>query len=297
MSGEFDLVVDGYLTHLKVERGLGQATIAAYSVDLRRLSEFLAREKLELEDVDAGTIASFLISLSKNDLGARSQKRYLSAMRGFFKHCVEEKLLKVNPTELSESPKLGRRLPAVLTGEEVLRLLDAPDQQSEKGLRDAAMLHTMYACGLRVSELIGLTLADVQLEAGFVQAFGKGRKRRLIPLGSVAREHIVKYLEAVRGRYAKASTRTMFVTERGTAMSRMGFWKLIRRYALKAGITKDLSPHKLRHSFATHLLRNGADLRAVQTMLGHSDIATTQIYTHVLGDHLQTMHERFHPRG
>lgn len=297
MPGEFDLVVDGYLTHLKVERGLGQATIAAYSVDLRRLSEFLAREKLDLQDVDSGTIASFLISLSKNDLGARSQKRYLSAMRGFFKHCVEEKLLKVNPTELSESPKLGRRLPAVLTGEEVLRLLDAPDQQTEKGLRDAAMLHTMYACGLRVSELVGLTLADVQLEAGFVQAFGKGRKRRLIPLGSVAREHIVKYLETVRGRYAKASTRTMFVTERGTAMSRMGFWKLIRRYALKAGITKDLSPHKLRHSFATHLLRNGADLRAVQTMLGHSDIATTQIYTHVLGDHLQTMHERFHPRG
>jgi integrase/recombinase XerD len=297
VPGEFDLIVDGYLTHLKVERGLGAATVSAYSIDLGKLSQHLADEKVELSDIDSGNIASFLLSLSRNELSARSQKRYLSAMRGFFKYCVEEKYLKRNPAELIESPKLARRLPAVLTGEEVLRLLKAPDLNTPRGVRDAAMLHTMYACGLRVSELVGLTLGDVQLEGGFLQAFGKGQKRRLIPLGTVAREHIAAYVDTIRGRFAKASARTVFVTERGTAMTRQAFWKLIRRYAVQAGITKALSPHKLRHSFATHLLRNGADLRAVQTMLGHSDIATTQVYTHVLGDHLQSMHERYHPRG
>lgn len=283
--------------HLKVERGLGAATVSAYASDLTKFSRFLTGAQKDVADIDSGTIAEFLIAVSKSDVKARSQKRYLSAMRGFFKHAVEERHLKSNPTELIESPKLSRRLPVVLSADEVLRLLDAPDVTTPSGIRDRAMLHTMYACGLRVSELVTLTLGDVQLEAGFVQAFGKGRKRRLVPLGAVARNHIATYIETVRGRVANASTRTLFVTERGVGMTRQGFWKIVRKHAVHAGITKSISPHKLRHSFATHLLRNGADLRAVQTMLGHSDIATTEVYTHVLGDHVKSMHERFHPRG
>lgn len=297
MAAEFDLLVDQYLMHLKVERGLGAATVSAYASDLAKFSRFLTEVGKDLSDIDSGTIAEFLLHVSKSDVKARSQKRYLSALRGFFKHAMEERHVKKNPTELIDSPKLARRLPVVLSAEEVVRLLDAPDASTMAGKRDRAMLHTMYACGLRVSELVTLTLGDVQIEAGFVQAFGKGKKRRLVPLGAVARDCIVEYIDTVRGRHANASTRTLFVTERGVGMTRQAFWKILRKHAVSAGITKAISPHKLRHSFATHLLRNGADLRAVQTMLGHSDIATTEIYTHVLGDHVKSMHERFHPRG
>jgi len=297
MNGELDLLVDEYLAVLKVERGLGPATIEAYARDLARFARFYARTEQDVRALDAGAVSGFLVSLADAGIGARSQARFLSSLRGFFKHCVEERHLLRSPAELVESPKLGRKLPNVLSREEVLRLVEKPDRATPRGVRDAAMLHTMYACGLRVSELVGLTLGDVNLEAGFVQAFGKGRKRRLVPLGAVARERIADYLARQRGAWAAPGEAAMFVTERGGPMTRQGFWKLVGRYARGAGIMQPISPHKLRHSFATHLLRGGADLRAVQTMLGHADIATTQIYTHVIGDHLQTMHARHHPRG
>jgi integrase/recombinase XerD len=297
MNGELDLLVDEYLAVLKVERGLGAATIEAYARDLSRFSKYCAKSSREVRDLDGGEVSGFLGSLAEAGIGARSQARFLSSLRGFFKHCVEERHLLRSPAELIESPKLGRKLPSVLSRDEVLRLLEKPDRATPRGVRDAAMLHTMYACGLRVSELVGLTLGDANLEAGFVQAFGKGRKRRLVPLGAVARERIGDYLARQRGAWAAPGEASLFVTERGGPMTRQGFWKLIGRYARAAGIMQPISPHKLRHSFATHLLRGGADLRAVQTMLGHADIATTQIYTHVVGDHLQAMHARHHPRG
>ncbi|HEY8427481.1 MAG TPA: site-specific tyrosine recombinase XerD [Sandaracinaceae bacterium] len=293
---ERDLLVDAYLTHLKVERGLARATVEAYAADLAGLVRFLEREGIELADVDAAAISAWLLELSRGGLGARSQARHLSAARGLFKWLLAEREIARDPTELIDAPKLLRKLPAVLTREEVAALLAVPDRSDPRGRRDQAMLHTMYAAGLRVSELVGLRLGDANLESGFVQVLGKGDKRRIVPLGVPAKKRIEAWL-ADRGAWAKPNEPALFVTSRGGPMTRQGFWKLVKRYAAAAGIVKPISPHKLRHSFATHLLLGGADLRAVQTMLGHADIGTTQVYTHVTGDHLGRMHARYHPRG
>ncbi|MFW6050431.1 MAG: site-specific tyrosine recombinase XerD [Myxococcota bacterium] len=297
MSARADLLIDAYLDHLKVERGLAPRTVTAYARDLADLARYLEDQDVSLVQVEPPVLAAYLVSLSQRGLQARSQARRLSAVRGLFRYLVAERHLRADPTELLEGPRLARRLPAVLTAAEVRRLLEAPDAATPRGLRDRAMLHTMYAAGLRVSELCSLELGDVNLEAGFLAAFGKGNKRRVVPLGAHAREAIQAYLDGVRGRWAREGEAAVFVTSRGRPMTRQGFWKLVKRYAAAAGITKPISPHKLRHSFATHLLLGGADLRAVQTMLGHADIATTQVYTHVTGDHLARAHEKYHPRG
>jgi len=199
--------------------------------------------------------------------------------------------------QLIEAPRMSRKLPGLLAAHEVLRLLAAPDQQELRGVRDAAMLHTLYASGLRVSELVELRLADVDLAAGVVSPLGKGQKRRVVPLGELAIDSVGRYLAEVRGQWARVNERCMFVTQRGGGMTRQAFWKNIKRYARVAGITKRVSPHTLRHSFATHLLEGGADLRVVQTLLGHADLTTTQVYTHVSPEHLRKLHRRFHPRG
>ncbi|MFW5876602.1 MAG: site-specific tyrosine recombinase XerD [Myxococcota bacterium] len=297
MAGFADLWVDEYLAHLKVERGLSPRTLDAYSRDLTDLARYLDRENVPLEDADGVAVAGYLVSLSEQGLGARSQARRLSAIRGLYRYLLSERHLKRDPTELVDGPRLSRRLPAVMSADEVRRLLEQPDPSTPRGLRDRAMLHTMYATGLRVSELCSLALGDVNLESGFLAAFGKGHKRRIVPLGAQARDAIVAYLGEVRGRWARQAEPGLFVTSRGRPMTRQGFWKLVKRYAAAAGITTPISPHKLRHSFATHLLIGGADLRAVQAMLGHADISTTQVYTHVTGDHLGRMHQRYHPRG
>jgi integrase/recombinase XerD len=297
MRSELDLLVDGYLAHLKVERGLSPRTIEAYAGDLGAFAAFVSETKLDPESLAAPDISRYLVTLAGRGQSARSQARALSALRGFFKYAVDERLLPRSPMELVESPKLSRKLPVVLSEAEVNELLAAPPTDTPRGIRDRAMLATMYAAGLRVSELVGLKVGDIDLDAGFLYAFGKGSKRRIVPLGVVACDAVRRYYDEVRGRLAKASSTHVFVTDRGEGMSRQAFWQLVRRYALSAGIAKSISPHKLRHSFATHLLRHGADLRAVQTMLGHVDIATTQIYTHVLPDHVQAMHARYHPRG
>ena len=295
---EADLLFDAYLMHLKVERGLGLATVQAYATDLARFGAHLAETHVELAAVDAGALASFLQAQSARGLSARSQARYLSSVRGLFRWLLAERHVVRDPTELIDGPRKVRKLPTVLSRAEVLALLTAPDvDDSPLGIRDAAMLHTMYAAGLRVSELVHLELGDVNLETGFVQAFGKGRKRRIVPLGAPARHRIERWRDAVRGGWADVAERSLFVTERGGPMTRQNFFGRIRFWALRAGIGRPLSPHKLRHSFATHLLLGGADLRAVQTMLGHADIATTQVYTHVTGEHLVSMHSRYHPRG
>jgi integrase/recombinase XerD len=292
-----DRWIDAYLDHLRVERGLGRKTIEAYSADLARYVSLLEAHGHSVERADAGAVSGVLIALADAGLGARSQARFLSSLRGLYKHLLQEGRISKNPLLLIEGPRLSRKLPNLLSEQEVLQLLAAPEQHEPRGLRDAAMLHTLYAAGLRVSELVALGLADVDLAAGFLSAFGKGRKRRLVPLGELAIESVTRYLAQARGLWAAPLERSLFVTQRGTGMTRQAFWKIIKRYSGAAGITKNVSPHMLRHSFATHLVEGGADLRIVQTLLGHSDIATTQIYTHVTKGHLRALHQRYHPRG
>jgi integrase/recombinase XerD len=297
MSAAFDGALDDYIQHLRVERGLSEHTVDGYARDLVRFGKWLVDERAALDEVDEARVAGYLVTLSQAGLSARTQARALSSIRGFFRFLVQERRQQLDPTELLEGPRLLRKLPDVLNRDEVLRLLNAPIGVKPNRIRDRAMLHTMYAAGLRVSELVNLDLADLHLEEGFVSALGKGNKRRLVPIGDHARSALAEYLTEVRPRWAKPASRACFVTSRGKPMTRQSFWSLVKRYARAAGITKPISPHKLRHSFATHLLSGGADLRSVQTMLGHVDISTTQIYTHVSGDHLRKMHERYHPRG
>jgi integrase/recombinase XerD len=297
MCTAFDGALDGYIQHLRVERGLSTHTVDAYAHDLGSFGAWLSSQAASLDEVDETRVAGYLVTLSQGGRSARTQARALSAVRGFFRFLVEEGEHQCDPTELLEGPRLLRKLPAVLNHEEVLRLLEAPIGSKPNRIRDRAMLHTMYAAGLRVSELVELDLADVNLEEGFVSVLGKGNKRRIVPVGAHARAAITQYLAEVRPKWARPASRACFVTARGKAMTRQAFWRLVKRYARAVGITKPISPHKLRHSFATHLLNGGADLRSVQTMLGHADISTTQIYTHVTGDHLKVMHERYHPRG
>ena len=297
MSVAFDGALDDYIQHLRVERGLSTHTVDAYAHDLARFAGCLADAGVALTQVDEATVAAHLVTLSQSGLSARTQARALSSIRGFFRFLVQERRHPVDPTELLDGPRLLRKLPDILNREEVVRLLDAPSGSKPNRIRDRAMLHTMYGAGLRVTELIELDLGDVNLEEGFVSAFGKGRKRRIVPIGAHARAALIEYFAQVRPRWAGPASRACFVTARGKAMTRQAFWSLVKRYARAAGITKPISPHKLRHSFATHLLTGGADLRSVQTMLGHADISTAQIYTHVAGDHLHEMHERYHPRG
>jgi integrase/recombinase XerD len=289
--------VDAYLDHLKVERGLGAKTIQAYSSDLIVLVKYLDEQHKALNDVDSGTISAVLVALSRRGLSARSQARFLSSVRGLFKYLTREQLISRNPLEVIESPHTSRRLPQQLTHDEVIRLLSAPNLRTGRGIRDSAMLNTMYAAGLRVSELVELEFSDVNLKRGYLTVTGKGRKRRLVPLGEVACEAIRIYLEGVRDSWIKPGETLLFVTSRKRGMTRQAFWKLVKRHAREVGITKEITPHVLRHSFATHLLQGGADLRVVQTLLGHADISTTQIYTHITGEHLQKMHRCYHPRG
>ena len=297
MSAAFDGALDDYIQHLRVERGLSKHTVDAYASDLVRFATWLASEQVSLERADEASVAGYLVALSRRGSSARTQARALSSIRGFFRFLVQDKRHRRDPTELLEGPRLIRKLPTVLSRDEVLRLLQAPAGAKPNRIRDRAMLHTMYAAGLRVSELVDLDLGDVSLDDGFVVVLGKGNKRRIVPIGAYARVAMTEYLTEVRPKWARPASRACFVTSRGKAMTRQAFWKIVKKYARAAGITKPISPHKLRHSFATHLLAGGADLRAVQTMLGHVDLATTQIYTHVTGEHLREMHERFHPRG
>ena len=297
MSAAFDGALDDYIQHLRVERGLSRHTVEAYASDLQKLGAWLLERKGVLGDVDESVVASFLVSLSQERLSARTQARALSSIRGFFRFLVQERRHDLDPTELLEGPRLLGKLPDVLNRDEVMRLLQAPAGDKPNRVRDRAMLHTMYASGLRVSELVDLDLGDVNLDEGFVAVLGKGNKRRIVPLGAHARASLGEYLAEVRPKWAKPASRACFVTARGKGMTRQSFWAIVKKYARAAGITKPISPHKLRHSFATHLLAGGADLRSVQTMLGHADISTTQIYTHVSGEHLRAMHERYHPRG
>jgi len=293
--------VDLFLDRVKVERGLSRHTVEAYARDLARLVRFLAdRGRVVVDDVTATDLTDHLLELATAKLSPRSRARALVAIRGLFRHLVAERWLDADPTALIEAPKLVRRHPGVL-GEDAMARLIATPPDGPRGIRDRAMLELAYASGLRVSELVTLPLADVNLRAGFVRVTGKGKKTRLVPLGAAARDQIQRYLDEVRPQWARDPKQpALFVTHHGTAMTRQGFWKLLRGYARAAGVRLpggSVSPHKLRHSFATHLLERGADLRAVQVMLGHADIATTQLYTHVSTARIVDEYRRKHPRS
>jgi len=292
-------LIDQFLNYLLVEKGLSRATLESYSADLLRYADFMqqsGRDSVSVEDT--AIILKHLISLRNEGLGARSRARHLVSVRGFYRFLAQEKVLPLDPSKLVDLPKTTLKLPDVLTQTEVQRLLNAPDGRKPSGLRDAAMLEVLYATGLRVSELTNLKIQDVQLEAGFVRVMGKGSRERIVPIGQYAREKVLFYLEHARGRMVKErSSPYLFVARAGRPMTRQGFWKLLRQYARATGLFKKVTPHSLRHSFASHLLEGGADLRAVQVMLGHADISTTQIYTHVANDRLKELHRRFHPRG
>jgi integrase/recombinase XerD len=297
--GAMDILIDQFLNYLLVEKGLAQKTLEAYSRDIIRYRNFLAENKLTaFSEEDTPLILKHLILLRKAGLAARSRARHLVAIRGLYRFLVQEKVLRNDPARLIDLPKSGLKLPHVLSREEIELLLEAPDTGKPIGVRDAAMLELLYAAGLRVSELINLKLQDINMEAGFVRVFGKGSRERVVPIGVHARKKVNTYLNTVRSRrLRKATSPYLFIARADRPMTRQGFWKLLRRYAMQAGLKKKITPHSLRHSFASHLLEGGADLRAVQIMLGHVDISTTQIYTHVTRDHLKKLHQKYHPRG
>ncbi len=294
-----DVTIDQFLNYLVVEKGLSKKTLDAYSRDIIRYRDFLSENKRNrFSEEDTPLILQHLILLRKSGLGARSRARHLVSIRGLYRFLVEEKILRHDPARLIDLPKVSLKLPHVLSTQEIELLLKAPDTKKPLGIRDAAMLELLYAAGLRVSELVNVKLQDVNLEAGFVRIFGKGSKERIVPIGLYAKEKISLYLKTTRSIYLKqTSSPYLFVARAGKPMTRQGFWKLLRRYAMQTGLNKKITPHSFRHSFATHLLEGGADLRAVQIMLGHVDISTTQIYTHVNRDHLKKLHQKFHPRG
>jgi integrase/recombinase XerD len=297
-----DAGIQQFLDHLRVERELSPATLEAYGRDLAGFARLAAsRGVLAVEAVRPIDVLEYLEALTGQRLSARSQARRLVALRQLFKFLKSERLIEVNPTEDVDMPRFGRRLPECLTVAEVDQLLAAPDGRTDRGTRDAAMLELLYATGLRVSELVKIRLQDVNFDAGFLVAFGKGKKERIVPMGDLALLRLRQYAQEVRPRLVRPGVSrgadALFLTRLGRPMTRQAFWKLLGAYARGAGIRKAISPHKLRHSFATHLVERGADLRAVQAMLGHADIGTTEIYTHLSRGHLRTIYDRFHPRA
>lgn len=297
MTETADAIIDRFLDALWLEQGLSDNTLAAYRTDLRHCQRWLQEHNtLSLEQAGAGDLLGYLAELHAGSV--RTAARRLSSLRRFYAWLVREGHAQTDPTVRIEAPRLGRSLPKSLTEAEVESLLDAPDTGSPLGLRDRAMLEILYATGLRVSELVGLEVNQVNTRQGVVRVTGKGNKERLVPLGEEALNWLQSYLQTTRPELLRGrQTDALFPTRRGGAMTRQAFWYLIRRYAVVAGINKTLSPHVLRHAFATHLLNHGADLRVVQMLLGHSDISTTQIYTHVARERLKQLHARHHPRG
>lgn len=291
--------LDLFLAWLTVEKGLSANTRSAYAADLARYLNHLERLGQEEPDsIRSADLADFLARERQRGLSPRSRSRLLSAIRMFHKFLLTERYAATDPSSLIESPRTLRKLPSFLTTAEVEALLGAAAGDRPEDIRDLAMLELLYATGLRVSELVNLKLREVNLEVGYLMTMGKGNKERLVPIGDTARRRVAAYLERVRpGQDPHGSTHHLFLTRLGHAMTRQAFWNIVKKRALLAGIRTGISPHTLRHSFATHLLANGADLRSVQIMLGHADLSTTQIYTHVTRERLKQLHRELHPRG
>jgi integrase/recombinase XerD len=307
-ASAIDTAVGQYLDHLKVERQLATNTLAAYGRDLAHFAAFATSRGVKRASAVRSIDVLDYLALATKELASRSQARRLTALRMFFRFLKAEHLIPGEPTADVDMPRYGRKLPGVLTLAEVEALLAAPDRRDHRGARDGAMLDLLYATGLRVSELVGLRLPQINFQAGYLMALGKGRKERVVPFGEGALQALRAYVDEARpallltkGKPRKfvagKPTDAVFITRLGRSMTRQGFWKLIAAYARAAGIRKPLSPHKLRHAFATHLVERGADLRAVQAMLGHVDIGTTEVYTHLSRAHLRTVYDKHHPRA
>jgi integrase/recombinase XerD len=298
---EISATIASFVTHVKVEKGLSANTVSAYRRDLVKFDGFAKKRKLALEKVTRDDLVDFLAGLYREKLESRTVARHLVTLRNFFRFAQIQELIAADPSINLESPKIRRSLPGYLRLEDVERLLDQPDSKTALGLRDRAMLEVLYSTGLRVSELVGLHVGDLDGKAGCVRCIGKGDKERIVPVGRKALAMVEKYLQEARPamlRQAKATTATaLFVNRRGVALSRVGVWKILSGYGRRAGLRVALTPHMLRHSFATHLLERGADLRSVQLMLGHADISTTQIYTHVVEERLKQIYKAHHPRA
>jgi integrase/recombinase XerD len=289
-------LIDQFLDAVWVEHGLSKNTLSAYNSDLRIFAKWLSTKSLL--DVDKADLSKFLASRYEAGIGNRSTARILSSLRRFYGYYIKENDILSDPTLLIESPHIGRTLPVSLSELDVELLLSAPEVSNTNGFRDKTMLEMLYATGLRVSELVGLKFEQISFRQGVVRIIGKGNKERLVPVGEEAMSWLEAYMNQARktilgGRQCDY----LFVTNRGDCMTRQAFWHIIKRHAKKAGISKELSPHTLRHAFATHLLNHGADLRVVQLLLGHSDLSTTQIYTHIARERLKEIHSKFHPRG
>lgn len=289
-------LIDQFLDSVWVEQGLSENTLSAYGSDLKIFAHWLKARSLL--DADTADLSKFLASRYQDGIGNRSSARILSSLRRFYGYYIRENKITVDPTALIESPHIGKPLPKSLTEADVEMLLNAPETATALGLRDKTMLEMLYATGLRVSELVNLRMDQIGLRQGVVRITGKGNKERLVPVGEEAMNWLENYLGDVRRNLlAGRQCDYVFVTARGENMTRQAFWHIIKRHALKAGIGKTLSPHTLRHAFATHLLNHGADLRVVQLLLGHSDLSTTQIYTHIARERLKDIHTKYHPRG
>jgi len=299
LSSPVDRFVDNYLEHLLIEKGVSDNTVNAYAADLAQYRDFLETCRIEdIKEADTAAILSWLVDLAENGLSAKSRARHLITIRGFYRFLVQEGITTVNPVKQIDIPKTGLYLPEIMSMDEVKAILEVPDPTKPREARNAAMLEILYGAGLRVSELVSMKVQDVNTEACFVRVFGKGAKERIVPIGSFARTATVNWLTRARPVLLKdRSSAYLFVARAGKPMTRQGFWKIVKQYALKAKIARSISPHTFRHSFATHLIQGGADLRSVQTMLGHSDISTTQIYTHMSRAHILEMHRQYHPRG
>lgn len=296
---EIPTAIASFATHVKVEKGLSPNTIEAYDRDLAKFAAFAGKRKLTLESVSRDDLVDFLAGLFREKLESKTVARHLVTVRNFFRFALRHELIASDPTVTLESPKIRRSLPGYLRFEEVEKLLGQPDDKTALGLRDRAMLEVLYSTGLRVSELTGLKVADLDAKVGCIRCIGKGDKERIVPAGRKAVAIVEKYLRLSRPKLLPkgVSSAALFVNRRGRPLTRVGVWKILSTYGKRAGLRAALTPHMLRHSFATHLLERGADLRSVQIMLGHSDISTTQIYTHVVEERLKQIYKAHHPRA
>jgi len=291
-------LIDTFMNYLSVEKGLAGNTISSYRRDLNFYVDFLEKNRVSALSLSSkNDVINFMLNQKDAGIAANSVSRRLTAIRVFYRFLAREKILKTDPTSLIDSPKLWKKIPEALSLAEIEALISQPNLRYIQGIRDRAILEVMYATGMRVSEAVNLKVDGVNLDIGFIRCIGKGNKERIIPLGKKAIESIQRYLENSRPKFLKTKESPfLFISRLGAKISRQSFWKLIKKYALSAGIKKPMKPHILRHSFATHLLERGADLRSVQEMLGHSNISTTQIYTHINKDRLKAIHRSFHPR-